>query len=236
MQLFICPRFRISGAQMLIQDAWELVLQLRKVLRAQKGYECFVQSEKAEERFHIALENWTDKEITAQILERIPAPQQRKKVWMLIALPNKQEKLELIVQKLTEIWISSLFFWASERSVLKSLNENKIARLHKIVKEAAEQSWSWEIPSFHLVENMKSLAQEWSFVIFDLPQTGSQLWVNDIQKSDLPFLGVIWPEGGLTSNDYHSFGEQMQVVSLGEQVLRMETAAIISAWNLKNIS
>lgn len=40
---------------------------------------------------------------------------------MLIARPNKQDKSELIVQKLTEIWIQSLFLSASERSVVKSL-------------------------------------------------------------------------------------------------------------------
>ena len=44
---------------------------------------------------------------------------------MLIALPNKQEKLELIVQKLSEIGVDEIFLWASERSVLKRLNPNK---------------------------------------------------------------------------------------------------------------
>lgn len=236
MQLFICPYLHVSGTQIVIQDAWDLVLQLRRVLRVQKGYECFVQTEKADERFHVALESWTDKEIRAQILERISAPQKKSKVWMLVALPNKQEKLELIVQKLTEIWISSLFFWAAERSVIKSLNENKITRLNKILKEAAEQSWSWEIPSLQLLDDVKSLFRERSFVIFDLPKMASLSWVDQIQKSDFPFLGIIWPEGGLTSKDYHAFGEKIQVVSLGEQVLRMETAAIISAWNLKSLS
>jgi 16S rRNA (uracil1498-N3)-methyltransferase len=59
---------------------------------------------------------------------------------MLIALPNKQEKLELIIQKLTEIGISNIYLWSSERSQLNSLNENKTKRIEKIVKEAVEQS------------------------------------------------------------------------------------------------
>ncbi|MBR6907591.1 RsmE family RNA methyltransferase [bacterium] len=59
---------------------------------------------------------------------------------MLIALPNKQEKLELIIQKLTEIGISHIFLWSSDRSQIKSLNENRIIRINKIIREAVEQS------------------------------------------------------------------------------------------------
>lgn len=39
-----------------------------------------MQSEIAEERFHITLDSWTDREIKAQIIERIPAPFPKQKV------------------------------------------------------------------------------------------------------------------------------------------------------------
>ena len=45
---------------------------------------------------------------------------------MLLSLPNKQEKLELIIQKFTEIGIDEIYLWASERSVLKAINPNKL--------------------------------------------------------------------------------------------------------------
>jgi hypothetical protein len=38
---------------------------------------------------------------------------------------------------------------------------------------------------------------------------------------------VIGPEGGLTDKDYKQFGNEWYGINLGEQVLRMETAAII---------
>ena len=92
---------------------------------------------------------------------------------MLIALPNKQEKLELIIQKLTEIGISHIFLWSSDRSQIKSLNENRIIRINRIIREAVEQSRSWTIPKIEIVKDIKQLHNNWNFVIFDLPKEGT---------------------------------------------------------------
>ena len=46
-------------------------------------------------------------------------------------------------------------------------------------------------------------------------------------------VGVIGPEGGLTLNDYAHF-QEASVVQLGDTILRMETAAIVGAWALRN--
>ena len=59
---------------------------------------------------------------------------------MIIAMPNKRDKVELIVQKLTECGLDQIIFWPSERSVLRERNSKKEERLQKIIKEAVEQS------------------------------------------------------------------------------------------------
>ena len=56
------------------------------------------------------------------------------------AFPNKIEKIEFIVQKCTEIWVSNFYFFKSSRSQKIFLNENKIKRIEKIIIEAVEQS------------------------------------------------------------------------------------------------
>jgi 16S rRNA (uracil1498-N3)-methyltransferase len=150
---------------------------------------------------------------------------------MLIALPNKQEKLELIIQKLTEIWISNIYLWSSERSQLNSLNENKIKRIEKIVKEAVEQSRWWTIPKIEVIWDIKTLQNKRDFIIFDLPKD------NQNKKSikwNHPLLWVVGPEWWLTENDYKNFPTENKVMSLWESVLRMETAAIIWWRYIKN--
>lgn len=233
MQLFLCPEIQITGTQLLIKQNPELVLQLRKVLRAQPGYVFFVQNPEGKQRWKLALLSRTDQEVRAEILETPQnPPQQRQKVGMLIALPNKQEKLELIIQKLTEIGVDEIFLRASERSVLKSLNPNKLQRLQKIMQEATEQAWNWSIPQFHCLNSLEKLHQDWNFIIFDLPREAQDS--EHQKKTEFPLLGVIGPEGGLTEKDYTAFPKEFQICSLGTSVLRMETAAIIGAWKLRN--
>lgn len=61
-------------------------------------------------------------------------------------MPNKREKAELIVQKLSEIGINEILFRPAERSVIKQRNEKKAERLRKIAKEAVEQSRGRQLP------------------------------------------------------------------------------------------
>ena len=233
MQLFICPEFQVSGNQLIIKRNPELIQQLRKVLRAQMGYQFAVQAPEATERYFLRLQKRSDQELQAEIVQMLPAPLKATKTWMLLSLPNKQEKLELIIQKFTEIGIDEIYLWASERSVLKSINPNKLQRLSKIMQEATEQSWNRSLPKLSFIEAPQTLHQERRFIVFDLPST--QQHTTSSKASALPLLGVVGPEGGLTERDYQSFPNGFERASLWDSVLRMETAAIIWAWKLKNL-
>ena len=229
MQLFICPQIEEKGSDIIIKDNIELVNQLRKVLRAKPWYTFFVQSIEWKKRMNVELIAYTDKEVKAKVLWTENSPVNNESVWMLIALPNKQEKLELIIQKLTEIWISNIYLWSSERSQLNSLNENKTKRIEKIVKEAVEQSRWWIIPK---IENQPFVFKgSIDFVVFDLPKDNQ---TTKIKNWNHPLLWVIGPEWWLTENDYKNFPTDYKVISLWESVLRMETAAIIWGWYIKN--
>ena len=104
---------------------------------------------------------------------------------MAIAFPNKQEKLELIIQKLTEIGISHLYLWNAERSQIRTLNENKLKRIEKIVHEAVEQSRGWTIPKIEIIQDLKTLSDQWNFVVFDLEKEEKS---ESKIKEDLPLL------------------------------------------------
>ena len=231
MQLFICPQIEEKGSDIIIKDNIELVNQLRKVLRAKPWYPFFVQSIEWKKRMNVELIAYTDKEVKAKVLWTENSPVNNESVWMLIALPNKQEKLELIIQKLTEVWISTIYLRSSERSQLNSLNENKMKRIEKIVKEAVEQSRWWIIPKIEVVWDIKTLHNKRDFVVFDLPKDNQ---TTKIKNWNHPLLWVIGPEWWLTENDYKNFPTDYKVISLWESVLRMETAAIIWGWYIKN--
>lgn len=227
MQLFFHENIQSKGEMLIIKEAPEIIRQLRKVLRAAPGYVFCVQNR--EKRWEVELQNWTDKEISARIVKQYEKPNPQSQSAMLIALPNKQDKLELIVQKLTEIWIQTLFLWASERSVVKSFSPNKQERLHKIMQEALEQSRGWEMPKIEFVEDLKEITKQYQIFVFDLKEN-QQKWEKSVNK---PLIWVIGPEWWLTEKDYAQFGNEWRGMRLGEQVLRMETAAIVWWWLIK---
>gem|GEM_PF-2513882 len=82
-------------------------------------------------------------QIHAHIIEETnnQAHDLKKEVSIVLAMPNKFEKLELIVQKLSEIGIDRLVCRPSRRSLLKDIPEKKLVRLETIAREATEQSW-----------------------------------------------------------------------------------------------
>lgn len=94
-------------------------------------------------------------------------------------MPNKRDKIELIVQKLTECGLDQMIFWPSERSVLKEWNPKKEERLQKIIKEAVEQSRGRIVPELIFTTNPKELIGTNPLVVFD-KHTGT----SNIQKSD----------------------------------------------------
>jgi hypothetical protein len=68
------------------------------------------------------------------------------------------------------------------------------------------------------------------FIVFDI-ENGDD---NKLDMCEQPILWVIWPEWWLTQNDYNEFPNWYVVKSLWDSVLRMETAAIVWWWLIKN--
>ena len=161
-----------------------------------------------------------------------------RRTYLAVALPNKFEKMELIVQKCTEIGISDLIFFPSKHSVLKEISPAKMQRLEKISLEAVEQSrWrknlstSFEKNIFSLCENKKVLiAHQRGEDIKNIVQRVGE------NKDDGALILLVGPEGWRHVDEEDVF-EKMHAekISFGENILRTETAAIIWWRIIKNI-
>jgi RsmE family RNA methyltransferase len=229
MQLFLTD-FIHKGNEVIIENLIVLE-QLKKVLRMKKGDVIAVQSMSASVRYVVRIDDWNHQSVYGTIIDTIAMPDN---LWpfvtMYIAMPNKRDKAELIAQKLAELWVSSIVFWRAERSVLREMNEKKVARIQKIIQEAVEQSWWWQLPSlsFQLEQNW---VEERDVVIFDVPKdtyTSPSVEVTGVQWC----IWVVGPEWGLTEKDYTHFSHHI-VSGLWNTILRMETAAIVGAYELK---
>lgn len=145
------------------------------------------------------------------------------------ALPNKIEKIEFIVQKATEIWVSNFYFWKAKRSQKIFLNENKIERIKKIILEAVEQSWRNKIPSFKILEKVDFEKLTGKNIFFHTKNKNSK------NLKDLEFFEKIniftWPEWGFNEEEIEIFDKNnFERFYLWDRILRTETSAISTAF------
>ena len=145
---------------------------------------------------------------------------------------SKGDKNDFVVQKATELGASRIVLVASKRCVVKYDGKDvdkKIARFTKIVKEAAEQCHRLIVPEVVGPINVDQIGkisnEEVRFVAYEEEsQKSSSFSISGKEKSIGIFIG---PEGGFDIEEVeylNSLG--FKNVSLGNRILRTETAAI----------
>ena len=168
MQLFIVPQIQKKGKLIVLKEVSELLSQMRKVLRGKIGDIIAVQErENPTVRYEIQIEQRSDKNLEGRILKEQNLAVQERKISMIVAMPNKWDKAELIVQKLAEIGVNEIVFRPAERSVIKQWNEKKAERLLKIAQEATEQSRGIQIPSISFCQKVEEAVKGMKVYIFD---------------------------------------------------------------------
>ncbi len=149
-----------------------------------------------------------------------------------IALVTEQ-KFDLILQKLTELGVHKIIPLRTERSIVKITNDKvdkKIKRWNSICKEASEQSKRNDIPTIkniHKIEDLVKIEADLKLVLDTKENFKTIKNVLHNHPTCDKIIIVIGPEGGITKEEItylHKHGYQS--VSLGENILRSETAAI----------
>lgn len=151
----------------------------------------------------------------------------------------KGDKLELIVQKATELGMHAMIPFEAERSIVKwdaGKGEKKRIRLQKIAKEAAEQSHRVKIPEIHTIHTFKQLleaAKSYDAIIVayeEEARTDGGKRFAEILKSmyDKDSMILIFgPEGGISVSEVEKLKEAGALfTSLGPRILRTETAPL----------
>lgn len=148
----------------------------------------------------------------------------------------KEQKMDVILQKLTELGVSQIIPLKMERSIVKldvKKIEKKKERWYKICKEAAEQSKRNKVPEILDPISLNEL-MELDFDKKYICSTGSCQNLKDIYlQGDLKcakIIFVIGPEGGISSEEEEFLIEKKYIpISFGNRIMRVETAAIYVA-------
>ncbi|MDI6715102.1 MAG: 16S rRNA (uracil(1498)-N(3))-methyltransferase [Thermodesulfovibrio sp.] len=140
----------------------------------------------------------------------------------------KGEKMDMIIQKATELGVKKIIPFVSERCILK--NTNKIERWRKIAKEASEQSGRNFVPEISDLTNFENLINKIDNGLLFWEKEENSL-ISLIKELDIskPIFLLIGPEGGFSEKEILNAREKgIKTASLGKRILRAETASIVS--------
>ena len=203
---------------------------LLKVMRARVGDEVEIV---AEGRVYLSQVKCL-KPLQIETLHVIKENNELKNDVVLIVSLLKGEKLDLVLQKATELGVEEIVLLQSERSIAKirGLDKDyKLERFGRIVKEAAEQSKRTRIPLVYRVIKMHDLPEveaDIRLIAYEGAQGSSASFLKAIKKATpgQRISILIGPEGGFSPEEVNEATEYgYQIVSLGRRILRAETAS-----------
>lgn len=141
----------------------------------------------------------------------------------------KGEKMELIVQKTTELGASSFYPFYSEFCVVKP-NSTRLDRLEKISQESAKQCKRSKWLDIKLVinfEDMLKKLREFDKVIFAYELEEKVFLDSNILCGNKKVAIIVGSEGGFSPLEAQKIIDNGAVcISLGKRILRAETATI----------
>ena len=162
-----------------------------------------------------------------------PQPVERD-LWIATA-PIKRARMELLVEKATELGVTRIQPVITRRTVVSRTN---VQRLTSQAREAAEQCGRLSVP--HVAEPvtlgrfLESVGPPqrilWCDESGESPPISDALGGLTVVERDGPWIVLTGPEGGFDPSERELIGEDRHAlaVNLGPRVLRSETAVIVT--------
>ncbi len=146
----------------------------------------------------------------------------------------KSDKMDWIVQKATELGVTSIVALVTERTIVKVKDKDKrLARWEKICREAAMQSNRSDIPRVEGIQAFEEYVQVVTAgpgTLLLLPWEEGTKPIKDVLRGSSGLRNIvvlIGPEGGFSSSEAALAQKKgFHAVSLGPNILRAETAAV----------
>lgn len=234
-RLFFIDSKNIVDNQVAISDT--ALKHITKVLRLGKGDRIWLGDE-SKKRYLIELTEIDYKKATGRILETKEVSDAPAVEIILLQSVLKGEKMDILIQKAAELGVSKVIPVITERTIVK-FSESRISskekRWQSIAKEASQQSGRWDVPEIAPITDFKYIFEKTGKVDLGLIlwenerenrlKTVLRRYKNDDIKRISAFIG---PEGGFTEKEIELAREKGFIsVSMGDLILRAETAAII---------
>ena len=135
----------------------------------------------------------------------------------------KPSRVEMILEKCTEIGVTDFYPLITSRTQYNHISHDRSV---KIIKSAASQSLKTYLPNLHPIQSLHKLKLDdtWAMASLNTESAEAQRCFTRL---------LVGPEGGWSQAEEDHCKEQgVSLISLGQCVLRAETACIIGSWKL----
>ena len=236
MRKFFVESKQINDNQIIIDG--EDVNHIKNVLRLAIGEKIKICDKDASINYVSEIVEITNQEVRCMIIEEVKGEAEGNvELHIYQGLP-KADKMELILQKGTELGVTRFIPVALKRCIVKLDGKDavkKIDRWQKITEVASKQSGRDIVPEVSNIQTLNDVCS--SIKDFDLVMLAYELEENNYIKSELLKIKgtkenykiaiVIGPEGGIDESEAIKLRDAgAKVVSLGKRILRTETVAL----------
>lgn len=210
------------------------VNHIKNVLRMKCGEKIRISSA-AGRNFYCEIAELSGEVVRADIIEELEEDTELpNKIYLFQGLP-KSDKMELIVQKAVELGVHEIIPVAMKNCVVKLDDKkaaSKVNRWQEIAKSAAKQSKRSLIPVVEMPMSYKlavERAKELDVVLVPYENERGMQATREVMAAIEPgqSIGIfIGPEGGFDSSEVEFVRENAHLISLGNRILRTETAGL----------
>lgn len=237
MHRFFVNENQVDHINNIIKITGDDVKHILKVLRLQEAQEIEI-CDKEGMDYRAFIDKIENREIVASIKEKHPSKGESNiDITLYQGLP-KSNKMELIIQKCTELGVNRIVPINSKRTISKiqdkKSEDKKLDRWQRIAYESSKQSKRGRIPVIEKIMEFPSVIEDFknnqlNLVAYENEKTRGIKDVLEKQDSNIKKIGIIvGPEGGLEEKEIELLKENSVVsVSLGPRILRTETAGFV---------
>ena len=158
------------------------------------------------------IESYEKNGVKIKIIGKVRDKDNEKNIWLAFS-PIKQNPLNFVIQKGTELGVQKFIPILSERTIVREIN---LERVKKIIVEASEQSNRISVPEINKSDSLKNFLsifpKNGCLIFCDINCNKSDL-KNILSKKDLsPVCILIGPEGDFSDKEINEAYEKAKII------------------------
>lgn len=208
---------------------------ITKVLRMRPG-DRFILMDGKGSRFRSRIESTSSREVLVVLEDPLPMPSPSPVKITLCQALAKSRAMDYLIQKTSELGVDCIAPFFSDRTVVKLKGDrlaNKMRHWHEIAASSAKQCGRGVPAKIERPCSLRELIAKWrgqdalKVALWEHERLNDFKIILKTSPSVKCVVCLVGPEGGFSAEEIEAAGEADFVcVSMGERILRAETAAI----------